>query len=118
MNSTTLFSTRLKKNDFVQIIAGRDKGRTGKIIEIDLKNNSGRVSGCQIVKKHVKPNAAHPGGGTISQESKIHLSNINIIDPSDSKPTRIGMKLIETKSGEKLKIRVSKRTGTALDPTK
>src|SRR5580704_7209730 len=84
---------RLKKNDVVKVIAGRDKGKQGRVIEIDRRTGRVVVEHVMMVKRHTKPN---PGkqikGGIAERESAIHVSNVMLVG-SDGKPTRIGMKV-------------------------
>ena len=101
----------IKKGDLVFVNAGVDKGKQGKVLEVLPKEERAIVEGINMVSKHTKPNAANPQGGIIKKEAPIHISNLNVVDPSTNKPTRIGRKLDEKgnlvryakKSGEILK---------------
>lgn len=101
----------IKKGDLVFVNAGVDKGKQGKVLEVLPKEERAIVEGINMVSKHTKPNAANPQGGIIKKEAPIHVSNLNVVDPSTNKPTRIGRKLNEKgnlvrfakKSGEILK---------------
>lgn len=101
----------IKKGDLVQVNAGEDKGKQGKVLQVFPEKERAIVEGINLVSKHTKPNAKHPQGGIIKQEAAIHISNLNVLDPSTNKPTRIGRKLGENgklvryakKSGEILK---------------
>lgn len=101
----------IKKGDLVQVNSGEDKGKQGKVLEVLPEKERAIVEGINLVSKHTKPNAKHPQGGIIKQEAPIHISNLNVIDPSTNKLTRIGRKLDEKgnlvryakKSGEILK---------------
>ncbi len=101
----------IKKGDLVFVNAGVDKGKQGKVLEVLPKEERAIVEGINMVSKHTKPNAANPQGGIIKKEAPIHVSNLNVVDPSTNKPTRIGRKLDEKgnlvrfakKSGEILK---------------
>ena len=97
---------RIKKGDTVYVNAGNDKGKTGKVLAMDLENQRAIVEGVNIVSKHTKPNAKQPQGGIIKQEAPIHISNLNLIDPKSGKPTRIGFKV----EGGK-KVRYAKKSG-------
>ena len=92
----------IKKNDKVKVIAGKDKGKEGKVIAVNVK-------GVNIVKKHQKPTNANPNGGIVEVEAPIHVSNVMLIDPSNNEPTRVGFKIEDGK-----KVRVSKKTGKTL----
>ena len=98
----------LKVGDKVIVIAGKDKGKEGKIIA--KKGERVYVEGINIVKKHVKPNGQGENGGIVDKEASIHVSNVMIIDPKTKKPTRIAHKI--NKDGKK--VRISK-SGSNLD---
>ena len=82
----------IKKGDTVYVIAGesKSKDKTGRVLEVDVKNQRAIVEGFNIVKKHTKPSSAHPNGGIIEQEAPIHISNLMLADPKTGKPTRVG----------------------------
>ncbi len=108
-------STKLhiKKGDTVFVIAGdgKSKEKTGRVLEVDVKNQRAIVEGFNMIKKHTKPNAKHPQGGIIEQEAPIHISNLQLADPKTGKPTRVGRRINENgklvryakKSGEEIK---------------
>lgn len=100
----------IKKGDLVQVNAGVDKGKQGKVLEIITEKERAIVEGVNLCSKHTKPNATHPQGGIIKQEAAIHISNLNVIDPSTSKPTRIGRK--EDEAGKL--VRYAKKSGEIL----
>ena len=91
--------------------AGVDKGKQGKVLEMFPEQERAIVEGINMVSKHTKPNAKNPQGGIIKKEAPIHISNLNVVDPSTNKPTRVGRKLNDKgklvryakKSGEILK---------------
>lgn len=85
----------IKKGDIVIVNSGNDKGKKGKIRSIIRDKNRAIVEGVNMISKHTKPNAKYPEGGIIKQEAAIHISNLNIICPETSSPTRIGRKLNE-----------------------
>ena len=97
----------IRKGDTVKIIAGNDKGNTGKVLEIDRKKSRAIVEGANMVTKHNKPSAENPEGGITQTEAGIHISNLMVVDPSNGESTRIGRK--ENADG-KLQ-RFSKKTG-------
>lgn len=101
-------AARIKKGDLVVVIAGGDKNKTGKVVEIDNKAGRVVVEGINRVWKHVKPNQQNPQGGRVQREASIHLSNVMPVDPSTGKGTRVKSKV----EGDK-KVRVAK-SGTAL----
>lgn len=98
---------KVRKGDTVMIKAGDDKGKSGKVLEIDVERRRVVVEGYNIVKKHQKPTAGKPEGEIKKVEAAIHISNVMVVDPSSGKPTRIGRKL-----NEKGKLqRYAKKTG-------
>jgi large subunit ribosomal protein L24 len=107
---------RVRKDDNVVVVGGKDRGKTGKVIRTDPKRGFVYVEGLNIVKRHQRPRSvkdAQKGGevgGIIEKEGPIHVSNVMLIDPSDNKPTRVRIE----RSGGKRK-RVSARTGTAFE---
>lgn len=95
------------KGDTVKIIAGNDKGKTGKVLEVNRVKYRAIVEGANMITKHVKPSATNPEGGIQQTEASIHLSNLMVVDPSSGEATRIGRK---DNAGEKLQ-RYSKKSG-------
>jgi large subunit ribosomal protein L24 len=83
----------IKKGDTVKVIAGNDKGKEGKVLEVLLDKNRAVVEGIRVVTKHQKPSAGKPEGGIKKTEAPIHISNIMLVDPASGKPTRVGRKL-------------------------
>ena len=104
---------RIRRDDQVVVIAGKDKGKTGKVIRTDPKRDRVYVGGLNMVKRHQRPNPARPNAqvGVIEKEGPIHISNVAIVDPKDKKPTRIGIRRGEDGS----RMRVTKRSGAELD---
>lgn len=96
----------IKKGDTVCVLAGDDKGKTGRVLSIKAKENRAIVEGINMVSKSTKPSAKHPQGGIIKMEAPIHLSNLNVVDPKTGKPTRVGFKKVEGKT-----VRYSKKSG-------
>jgi large subunit ribosomal protein L24 len=96
---------KLKVNDTVQVIAGKDKGKNGKIKSINFKTNRVVVEGMNVWKKAVKPNQQNQQGGIVDIEKGIHISNVALTDPKSGKPTRVAIKT----TGDK-KIRVAAKS--------
>ncbi len=97
----------IRKGDTVLVLAGNDKTKTGKVLEVFADKNRAIVEGIHMVTKHQKPSAGKPEGGIKKMEGTIHISNLMLVDPSSNKPTRTGRKL-----NEKGKLqRYSKKTG-------
>ncbi len=97
----------IKKGDLVYVNTGENKGKQGRVLEIFRKKDRAIVEGVNLISKHAKPNAANPQGGITKQEAPVHISNLNLIDPSTGKPTRVGRKVNEN---NKI-VRVSKKSG-------
>ncbi len=106
--------TRIRKDDMVMVIAGRDKGKTGRVLHVDRVKQRALVEGVNIVKVHTRPNPAKQiKGGIAERESPIHISNLMLV-ASDGKPTRVGYR-VETVGGRTRRIRIAKRTGEPLE---
>jgi large subunit ribosomal protein L24 len=104
---------RIRRDDEVIVIAGKDRGKTGKVIRTDPKKDRVYVGGLNMVKRHQRPNPARPNAqvGVIEKEGPIHVSNVAIVDPKDKKPTRVGVR----RTDEGRPMRVTKRSGAELD---
>lgn len=102
---------KIKKNDNVIVIAGKDKGKTGIVKSVSPKENRVVVVGVNRVTRHTKPSQTNPQGGRILKEAPIHASNVALIDPKDKKATRVGYKV--EKSGAK--VRVARRSGEVIE---
>jgi large subunit ribosomal protein L24 len=102
-------AAKIRKGDKVVVITGRDKGRSGEVIEVRPAEGRAVVRGIHMVKRHQKQSASQEGG-IVSKEGSVHLSNLALADPKDGKPTRVGFKM----AGEK-KIRFAKRSGAEID---
>jgi large subunit ribosomal protein L24 len=102
---------KIRRDDQVLVISGKDKGKTGRVLRVDPKTERVFVEGLNIVKRHQRP---RPGttdpGGVIEREGPIHISNVMLLDPQDNKPTRVS---ISREDGKRF--RVAKRTGNRLD---
>ena len=102
-------SLKIKKGDHVIVIAGRDKGKHGEVVEMFPKESRAVVRGVNVVRRHQKQTAAQEGG-IISKEAPIHISNLALEDPKDGKPTRIGFKFLD----DGKKVRFAKRSGEVI----
>lgn len=97
----------VRKGDTVKVLAGDDRGKEGKVLEVNREKRRALVEGVNMMTKHTKPSAGKPEGGITKAESFIHISNLMLIDPASGKPTRVGRKL-----NDKGKLqRFSKKTG-------
>ena len=102
---------KIRRDDEVVVISGKDKGKTGRILRVEPARQRVYVEGLNIVKRHQRPNPARPNaqGGVIEKEGPIHISNVALIDPKDSKPTRVR---IEERDGSR--VRVAVRSGEVI----
>jgi large subunit ribosomal protein L24 len=103
-------AAKIKKGDKVVVLAGRDKGRTGEVTQVNPTEERALVSGVNLVKRHQKQTQTTEGG-IISKEAPIHLSNLAIADPKDGKASRVGFKILD----DGRKVRVAKRSGELID---
>jgi large subunit ribosomal protein L24 len=107
---------KIRRDDEVIVISGKDRGKTGRVLRVDLKKSKVYVEGLNIVKRHQRPSQvpnaqrAETVGGVIEKEGPIHISNVMLIDPKDKKPTRVG---IAREDGQRM--RVTKRSQSKLD---
>ena len=99
---------KIKKGDQVIVITGRDKGKTGEVIQAMPKESKVLVRGINLVKRHTKPTQEN-AGGIVSKEKPIHVSNVALIDPKSGKATRVGIKL---DNGQK--VRIAKKSGEVI----
>ena len=104
---------RIKKGDNVYVLSGKEKGKTGKVLEIDHERQRAVVEKLMVFKRHFKRgrNPAAPEGGIVEKNGSIHVSNLALVDPESKKPTRIGTKLLD--NGKR--VRIAKRSGVQID---
>jgi large subunit ribosomal protein L24 len=115
----------IRKNDQVQVIAGREKGKVGKVLNVSTKTGRVTIEKVNMVKRHVRPTQKNPQGGILEKESPLHYSNVLLLCPKCNRGVRHGHKMVEraVKKGSKsaaalakqVKIRVCKRCGESLD---
>jgi large subunit ribosomal protein L24 len=104
---------RIRRDDEVIVISGKDKGKTGKVLRTDPERARVFVEGLNMIKRHQRPSAMNPNAqaGVIEREGPIHVSNVALLDPKEKKPTRIG----STVTSDGKRARVAKRSGTQID---
>jgi large subunit ribosomal protein L24 len=102
---------RIRKNDMVMIIAGKDKGKTGRVIGVVREKESVIVEQANMVKKHRRPSQQNPNGGIVDIEAPIHVSNVMLLDGKTGKGTRVRSK----KNQDGSKVRVAAKSGTVFD---
>jgi large subunit ribosomal protein L24 len=104
----------LRRDDVVKVIAGRDKGKTGRVLSIDRRRGRALVEGINLVKRHTRPNPQRQiKGGIAERESSIHVSNLMLMT-ADGKVTRIGQR-VETAGGKARRVRTAVKTGELLE---
>jgi large subunit ribosomal protein L24 len=107
---------RIRRDDTVRVISGKDRGRTGRVKSVDPKNDRVYVEGVNIVKRHIKPRTlrdtqrAQEIGGIVEMEGPIHVSNVMLIDPESGEPTRVGV----NRDGGK-RVRVARNSGKEIE---
>jgi len=103
---------KVKKGDTVEVIAGKDAGRTGKVLKVDSDRERVVVEGVHMIKRHTRPNPQKRiQGGIVEREGAIHVSNVMVISPDSGKKTRVGYKILD----DGRKVRVAKVDGAILD---
>ena len=110
MSEGSMAKQNIKKGDTVIVIAGKDRGKTGKVVKVMLEDSKVVVERIAVVKRHKKPQGNNPGGIT-EKETPIHISNVMLLCPNVHKPTRVGRKTLE---GGK-SVRVSRLSGEVVD---
>jgi large subunit ribosomal protein L24 len=103
-------AAKIKKGDKVVVTTGRDKGKTGEVVQVMPREDRALVRGVNLVKRHQRQ-TMNQEGGIVSKEASIHLSNIAIADPKDGQPTRVGFKTLD----DGRKVRFAKRSGDLID---
>ena len=107
---------KIRRDDTVRIIAGKDRGRTGRVLRVDPEKQKVYVEGANIIKRHMRPRTlrdtqrAQELGGIIEKEGPIHVSNVMLIDPDSGEPTRVGIK----REGGR-RVRVARKSGKEID---
>ena len=101
---------KIKKSDKVQVVSGKDKGKTGEVLRVLRDDDRVMVRGVNMIKRHTKASQTNTGG-IIEREAAIHISNVSLIDPKSNEATRVGYRFLE----DGRKVRVAKRSGEVLD---
>lgn len=89
---------KIVKNDSVMVLSGKSRGKTGKILKVFTEQGRAVVEGVNLIKRHQRPTKDLPRGGIVEKEGSIHISNLKVICPKCTRPTRIGIKILEDKS--------------------
>jgi len=103
-------AAKIRKGDKVVVLSGRDRGRSGEVVEVDPKAGRATVRGVNVVRRHQRQTASQDGG-IVSKELPLDISKIALADPKDGKPTRVGFKIL--KDGRK--VRIARRSGEQID---
>ena len=107
-------AAKIRKDDTVIVLAGKDKGRVGKVLMVMPKEERVLVEGVNMAKRHTKPDVAHPQGGVIAKEASLHISNVALRDPKTGKATRVGYEFVG-EGASRRKVRVAKGSGVQID---
>lgn len=103
---------KIRKNDQVLVIGGRDRGKRGRVLRVDPDKSRVIIEGVNFIKRHTKPNPQKGvKGGIVEREASIHVSNVMLVDPDSSQPTRIGYQVHDDGS----KLRISRKSGAVVD---
>jgi large subunit ribosomal protein L24 len=103
---------RIRKNDQVVVISGKDRGKTGKVLRVFPKQKRAVVEGVNFIKRHTRPNPQrNVKGGIVEREGTVHISNLMVVDPESNRRTRVKLERLE----DGRKVRVTKRSGAMLD---
>ena len=101
---------RIRKGDLVEVIAGKERGKRGKVLRVDPSRERVYVEKLNMIKRHMRPTRQHPQGGILEREGPIHLSNVMLVCPKCDRPTRVG-----TRIQEEEKFRYCKRCGEVIE---
>jgi large subunit ribosomal protein L24 len=105
---------KIKKNDTVEVITGKSRGKRGKVLRVYPEKNRVLIEGVNIMKRHERPNQRNQQGGIAEREFPINISNVMLVDPKSGERTRVGRNRIETSEGKVRYERVAKRSGEAI----
>jgi len=104
-------AAKIRKGDVVIVLAGKDKGRSGRVLQVIPTADRVVVEGVNMAKRHTKPSMADPQGGIKEREASLHISNVAVRDPNTGKPTRVGFKTDD----KGRKVRIARRSGVQID---
>ena len=110
MKNNHKITKKIRKGDNVQVLTGKDKGKTGDVLKVLRDEHRVIVQGVNIVKRHTAPSQNNPGG-LDQKESAVHISNVSLVDPESGRPTKVGFKLLE----DGRKVRVARGSGEMID---
>ena len=104
-------AARIRKGDTVLVMTGADKGKRGEVLRVHPKDSRAVVQGVNVAKRHTKPRGMGQPGGIVEVEATIHLSNLKLVDPKTSQPTKVGFRVLE----DGRKVRVAKASGNVIE---
>jgi large subunit ribosomal protein L24 len=107
-------AAKIRKDDTVIVLAGKDKGKSGRVLKVMPKEERVLVEGLNLAKRHTKPSMGVPQGGVISKEAPLHVSNVAVRDPKTGKATRVGFKFVGEGEARR-KVRIAKGSGVQID---
>ena len=101
---------KLRKGDEVRVVGGEDRGKTGKILKVFRDKNRVTVEGVNFIRRHTRPSQSNPQGGIVEREAPVHASNVMVVDPRSGRPTRVGARVLEDGTRD----RIARRSGEVL----
>jgi large subunit ribosomal protein L24 len=114
MQTQTTIRYKVRRGDLVTVIAGKDKGKSGKVMSVNPKTGKVLVERVNIVKRHTKPNQKNQAGGIVEKEAPLSIAKVMVLDPSSNKPTRLGRK----KLNDGTLVRFAKKSGETMESAK
>jgi large subunit ribosomal protein L24 len=111
METTTAYKVRIRKGDTVKVIAGKEKGKSGKVLEVNREALKVFVEKVNLVKRHLRPSQKQRQGGIVEKEGPLHLSNVMLVCPHCAKPSRLGVRVLP--DGQRL--RLCRKCGEVVD---
>lgn len=108
---TQTVKTHIRTGDVVEVIAGKERGKRGTVLDVDRARGRVTIEGVNFIYRHTRPSQHNQEGGILQREAPLHISNVQIVDPATDRPTRIGMQ----RNADGSKVRIAKRSGKPLD---
>jgi len=103
---------RIRKGDIVKVLSGKNKGKTGRVLQVDPDKQRVLVEGVNLIKRHSRPTQKNPKGGIVEKESPLHISKVQLMDTKNNTPTRVGFQNLHNDEGRITgKVRISKKSG-------
>jgi large subunit ribosomal protein L24 len=103
---------RIRKGDIVKVLSGKNRGKTGRVLKVDVAKLRVLVEGVNLIKRHSRPTQKNPKGGVVEKESPLHISKVQLMDTRNNTPTRVGCRIMQNDRGQITgKVRISKKSG-------